>query len=121
MTRDNRNKKVVIADDNREICRLVSDILERSGYSVDMVHDGYQLLSYLETNSPTLIILDLMMPEKSGLSILGTIKQIAPYSRIIIYTGYDEYANSVYARSADRFLIKGSNIEKLVAAVEELA
>lgn len=121
MNKSVKNKKVVIADDNEEVCMLVADILMHSGYSVDIVHDGYQLLSYLETNNPSLIILDLMMPEKSGLSILGTIKQIAPYSRIIIYTGYDEYENSVYARSVDRFLVKGANIEKLVEAVDELA
>ena len=115
------NKKVVIADDNKEICMLVSDILGQSGYSVDKVYNGYELLSYLETNNPAVIILDLMMPEKSGLSILGTIKQIAPYTRIIIYTGYEEYENSVYARAADRFLTKGIDIDDLVNAVNELA
>ncbi len=117
----NKNTKIVIADDNKEICSLVSDILGQSGYAVDMVHNGYELLSYLEVNNPAVIILDLMMPEKSGLSILGTIKQIAPYTRIIIYTGYEEYANSVYARAADRFLVKGVDIDDLVNAVNELA
>lgn len=117
----NKNRKIVIADDNNEICALVADILSQSGYSVDAVHNGYELLSYLEANNPAVIILDLMMPEKSGLSILGTIKQIAPYTRIIIYTGYGEYENSVYARAADRFLVKGVDVDALVNAVNELA
>ncbi|MDD3089710.1 MAG: response regulator [Candidatus Omnitrophica bacterium] len=114
-------KLVVIADDNKEICELVVDILQHDGHVVDMVHDGYQLLAYLEKKNPAVIILDLMMPEKSGLSILSTIRQIAPYSRIIIYSGYEEYQHSVYGRSADRFLVKGSDIEKLIEAVNELA
>lgn len=114
-------RKVVIADDNKEICELVIDILRDEGYDVDAVYNGYQLLSYLETNSPAVIILDLMMPEKDGISILDTLKQLCPYTRIIIYTGYQEYENSVYARTADRFLVKGGSIEELIVAVQEFA
>ena len=115
-----RRKKVVIADDNKEICELVSDLLNDVGYAVDSVYDGYELLAYLEKNNPTVIILDLMMPNKDGMSILGTLKQVSPLSRIIIYTGYQEYANSVYARTADRFLIKGSSMNELLKAVKDL-
>jgi CheY-like chemotaxis protein len=115
-----RRTKIVIADDNREIRDLITDILCSAGYSVDSVSNGYELLSYLESNNPSVIILDLMMPEKSGISILNTLKQISPYSSIIIYTGYQEYRDSVYARTADRFLVKGKDVEELLGAVEEL-
>jgi CheY-like chemotaxis protein len=112
--------RIVIADDNKEMCELVVDILGDKGYEVDSVYNGYELLSYLEKNNPSVIILDLMMPEKDGLSILNTLKQICPYSRIIIYTGYQEYENSVYARTADKFLVKGGSLEDLVEAVGDL-
>jgi DNA-binding NtrC family response regulator len=115
-----QQRKVVIADDNKGICDVVKSILGDEGYEVDMVHNGYELLAYLENNNPSIIILDLMMPAKNGLSVLGTVKQIAPYSRIVIYTGYQEYENSVYARTADRFLVKGESMEDLVKAVGEL-
>lgn len=117
----NQPGKIVIADDNVEICDLIKDILKGVGYDVDAVHNGYELLAYLETNNPRVIILDLMMPEKDGMSILGTLREISPLSRIIIYTGYAEYQNSVYARTADRFLVKGASIEGLIKAVEELS
>ena len=117
----NQQGKIVVADDNLEICDLLKDILKGFGYDVDAVHNGYELLSYLETNNPKIIILDLMMPEKDGMSILGTIKEVSPLSRIIIYTGYSEYQNSVYARTADKFLVKGASIEGLIKAVEELS
>ncbi|MFH1305981.1 MAG: response regulator [Candidatus Omnitrophota bacterium] len=115
-----RRKKIVIADDNRGMCETVSDFLTGSGHKVDAVYNGYELLTYLKTNTPAIIILDLMMPEKSGLSIFNTLKQVSPYSRIIIYTGYEKYRNSVYARAADRFLVKGDSLEGLLRAVEEL-
>ncbi|MFQ5952127.1 MAG: response regulator [Candidatus Omnitrophota bacterium] len=116
-----KHRKVVIADDNKRICDVVKGILGEEGYEVDAVYNGYELLAYLENNNPSIIILDLMMPEKNGLSVLSTIKQMSPYSRIIIYTGYQEYENSVYARTADRFLVKGGNLDNLVQVVEELA
>ena len=114
-------RSVVIADDNKEISELIVDILTKFGYKVDSVYNGYELLSYLQNKSPSIIILDLMMPEKDGLSILGTLKQVSPYSRIIIYTGYQDYQNSVYARTADRFVVKGNSMNELIEAVKELS
>jgi len=121
ITQMNQQVKVVIADDNVEICELIKDILNGFGFDVDAVHNGYELLAYIENHNPKVIILDLMMPEKDGMSILGTLKQVSPLSRIIIYTGYSEYQNSVYARTADRFIVKGASIEGLVKAVKELS
>ena len=114
-------KRIVIADDNKELCNLIMDVLSGHGYEVDSVYNGYELLAYLKDLNPDVVILDLMMPEKDGLSIFDTIKQLSPYSRIIIYTGYQEYQDSVYARRADRFLIKGADVDSLVSAVNELA
>ena len=115
-----QGSKIVVADDNQELCELVTDLLGVHGHSVDTVNDGYELISYLEKNNPSIVILDLMMPEKGGISIFDSIKQLSPYSRIIIYTGYQEYEGSIYARNADRFLVKGTNVQDLVNAVSEL-
>jgi len=112
--------KIVIADDNRELCDVIIRILAGTGYEAEAVYNGYELLHYLENNNPAVIILDLMMPEKDGLSIINTLKQVSPYSRIIIYTGYQEYEKTIYARIADRFLVKGTDMKELVSAVGEL-
>ena len=116
-----KSQRVVIADDNHEMCELVTDILADHGYEVDSVHNGYELLDYLQENNPKVIILDLFMPEKDGISILGTLKEIVPYSKIIIYTGHDYYENSVYAKTADRFVSKTASVKELIEAVKELA
>jgi DNA-binding response OmpR family regulator len=115
------DRTVIIADDNPQIREILTDTLVDMGYKADSVGDGYELLAYLESNNPSVIILDMMMPEKSGASIFDTIKQMSPFSRIIIYTGHVEYSTSIYARRADRFLVKGANLDELLEAVKELA
>ncbi|MDP8299209.1 MAG: response regulator [Candidatus Tantalella remota] len=116
-----KSQSVVIADDNLEMCELVTDILTDQGYEVDSVHNGYELLDYLQTKTPKVIILDLFMPEKDGISILGTLKVISPYSGIIIYTGHEYYENSVYAKTADRFVSKTASVKDLIEAVKDLS
>ena len=58
-------KKIVVAEDNRELCDLLRTILEGEGYAVDFVHDGFSLVAYLkETQDIDAVILDLIMPER---------------------------------------------------------
>jgi len=113
-------KQIVIADDNRELSDLIVDIMKQEGYDTSQVYDGYELISFLEKNNPSLVILDLMMPEKDGISILDTIRQLVPNLKVVIYTGYQEYEKSVYARSADKFIVKGGSITELINAIKDL-
>ncbi len=115
-----KNAFIIIADDDEKIRLTLIDILKETGYRVDAVKDGYELLANLKTKSPNIIILDLMMPEKDGIEILSSIKIISPDTKIIIYTGFKKYENSIYARSADKFLLKGESPVKLLQAISNL-
>ncbi len=53
--------KVLIADDERDICEAVSKLVERAGHSCYVVHDGLLALEAFERESPDLVILDVMM------------------------------------------------------------
>ncbi|MBI4398631.1 MAG: response regulator [Candidatus Omnitrophica bacterium] len=122
LPRDLRKKvKVVVADDNPGICRTLQDILSEKEYEVDTVKNGYELIAYLRENSPRVVILDLMMPEKDGTEVFNTIRNIQSGAKIIIYTGFHRFENSPYAKNAERFLIKDENPEKLIQAIEELS
>ncbi len=113
--------KIVIADDNPNICSTLKDILTEKEFWVETVKNGYELLLNLRKGPAQIIILDLVMPAKDGIEILSTIKSIAPKAKIIIYTGFKKYENSVYAGIADKFLLKGENPEKLLEAIQDLA
>lgn len=119
MSEDKR--KIILAEDNRELCDILKIILEGEGYKVDFVHDGFTLISYLKENQDVdVIILDLIMPEKGGISIFNTVRSVSPASKLIIYTGYSSYEHSVFARSADAFVNKTDGAEKLLEILEKL-
>ncbi len=110
-----KNKKIVIADDNRELCDVLQTILSGEGYSVETVNDGFSLIDYLkETQDVDVVILDLIMPEKDGISIFNTIRSISPASKLIIYTGYTSYQHTVFAKEADAFINKADGAQKLL-------
>jgi DNA-binding NtrC family response regulator len=114
-------KRIVIAEDNLDLCDLLSTILTDEGYKVDFVHDGFALVAFLKENQDIeVIILDLIMPEKGGTSIFDTIRSISPASKIIIYTGYTSYKHSVYAREADAFIDKAESPEHLIDTIRKL-
>ncbi len=116
-----KKTEIVIADDDADICRTLKDLLIEKEYLVEAVKNGYELLSYLKKKYADIIILDLMMPEKDGVEIISAVKDIAPYARIVIYTGFSKYSGFPFVELADRFLLKNENPEKLLLALEELS
>ncbi len=121
MNEDQNQKKIVVADDSREICEVLKTILEGEGYKVDYVHDGFSLIAYLKENQDIdAVVLDLIMPEKGGISIFDTVRSVSPASKLIIYTGYTSYKDSIFARKADAFINKTDGAEKILEALKEL-
>jgi len=113
--------KIVIADDNPNVRESLRDILNEKGYSIEVVNDGFELLSFLKRSPADLIILDLMMPQKDGVETLFSIKTLWPKIKVIIYTGFKRYENSICAYTADKFLLKGGSFEELLKAIKELS
>ena len=112
--------RIVIADDNANIRLTLRDILTEHAYVVDTVKNGYELIAYLRTSEPDIIILDLMMPEKDGIEVFDCLKCLRPEIKIIIYTAFHRYADSQYARLASKFILKDAPPQDLLEAIEEL-
>jgi DNA-binding NtrC family response regulator len=112
--------KILIADDNRDMCTSLQDILTHKGYIVESVNDGYELLAYFKIKKADILILDLMMPGRDGLEMLAPIKSILPDMKVIIYTAFQRYERSSCRTEADRFLLKTAGADKLCEAIEEL-
>lgn len=97
--------------------------MEAAGYEVLTAHDGNEGVMKIERDAPDLVLLDLVMPRRSGFSVLDSIvshKRRAP--RIIMVTGNSEpkYRELALDRGVDLFIPKPYQIEDLVQAVNQL-
>jgi two-component system response regulator CpxR len=68
--------RILIVDDDRALCRLLADYLQREGFAVDLAHDGETALTHLRNPAerPDLLILDVMMPGRDGLDTLRELR-----------------------------------------------
>ena len=113
--------KVLIADDNAGQRNVLDLVLSADGYHVDAVQDGREALTYLKTNTPDLIILDVLMPHFSGLEVCGRAKRVPRLKHVpvIILTSLqdEETLASAEMARADRLMIKplsGKNLRSIV-------
>ncbi|MBU0570569.1 MAG: response regulator [Candidatus Omnitrophica bacterium] len=114
-------KKIVIAEDNKDIRELIQRALENVGYEVGAVEDGFALIAYLKANQDIdAVILDLVMPERGGVSVFDTVHSVSPASKIVIYTAYADYKDSVYGKKADAFVEKTEGVGKITQTLKEL-
>lgn len=113
-------KRVLIIDDDPEIADSIRLALETTGYGVQTARDGSAGLALAERTNPDLIILDMMMPKRSGFLVLETLRQTQKTpSRIIMITANEgnrhlEYANEL---GVDEYIRKPFPMEVLIEAV----
>jgi DNA-binding NtrC family response regulator len=97
------SKRILVVDDEYEICRVLSEYLEEQGYDVKMGRDGEQAITLADEFEPDLIFLDMKMPEITGLEALEFIREKHPRMKVVMITGVDD---SKLARKA---LLLGAN------------
>jgi len=80
-------KKILIVDDDEEICDELSEILRGERFQVEAVYDGLKASPMIEKSGYNLILLDLKLPNLSGFELLKMIRQKKILSRVLILTG----------------------------------
>jgi len=80
--------RVLICDDEPDIRLLFRTAFEREGAVVDEAGDGDECLAVAEANPPDVIILDLMMPKRDGLSTLPALRRRCPQSAVVVVTAH---------------------------------
>ncbi len=67
--------KLLLIDDDQELCQLINEYLTAEGFDVDMAHDGEQALEQVNSGHYAAIILDVMLPKRSGFDVLKAVRQ----------------------------------------------
>ncbi|GAB6161618.1 hypothetical protein JCM12298_07770 [Desulfothermus naphthae] len=123
-------KRIILVDDDQDFCEILKTKLEKKGFSVELAYDGAQGLEKIKANPPDIVILDVMMPKKSGLDVCKELKSDPAYKEIPIimltavaehigettYTQYD-----AMGMEAEDYIPKGPDCtEKVINSVMEL-
>jgi two-component system, OmpR family, alkaline phosphatase synthesis response regulator PhoP len=118
-------RRILVADDEPHIGRIIQLKLESAPYDVDLVGDGRTALSRIQTDEPIdLVLLDIMMPYLSGLDVLAEMKKL-PHRKdlpVIILTakGQDADRERALELGADDFLTKPFSPNKLLSRIDEI-
>src|SRR5256884_712784 len=114
------NHHVLIIDDERPVLMTLEALLKRHGYHVDTAPTAAQGLKLLKSKSPTLVLLDLRLPDADGLEMLDRIKSEVPKVQVIILTAHDSLHNAIESikRGAFHFISKPYAPEELLSLVE---
>jgi two-component system response regulator RegX3 len=110
--------RILVVEDEISLADTVRYNLEREGYDVAVATDGRQALERLRDGHPGLVILDLMLPEMSGLDVCRQIRQISDVP-IVMVTAKDSEADKVAGLEigADDYVTKPFSIRELVSRV----
>jgi DNA-binding response OmpR family regulator len=116
-------KRILLVDDDREIVESMRFALETAGYEIIVARDGNQGLALAEREDPDLVILDMMMPKRSGFLVLEKLRRTRPVPlRIIMVTANEGSRHKAYAEmlGVDDYIRKPFAIDRLLDSVERI-
>ena len=115
------NRRILIIDDERPILLTLEALLGRHGYQPQTAATAAYGLRALKESSPSLVLLDLQLPDAEGLQMLEQIKRDHPETQVIILTAHDSLNNAIESikRGAYHFISKPYAPEELLSLVEK--
>ncbi len=114
--------KILLAEDEVDLSNALTAIIESQNYEVDQAFDGQEALMYLDYQEYDLIILDIMMPKKTGLEVLEETRRKGNTAPILILTAKDTTEDVVEGlnKGADDYLTKPFEMKELIARLNAL-
>jgi two-component system response regulator VicR len=111
-------KRILIAEDDRALSRVLSDNLTFCGFEVEAVDDGSEVIGRVRSFSPDLVLLDVMLPRQDGFELCGLIRQ-GGRTPVIMLTARDQKADKLRGLElgADDYITKPFDFEELHARV----
>jgi two-component system, OmpR family, response regulator len=109
---------LLIVDDDKELCALLSKLMGRHGYRVSIAHDGNEMTQVLKTSRVSLVILDLMLPGEDGLVLCRRLRATSTLPIIMLTAMADEVDRIIgLEMGADDYIAKVANPRELLARV----
>ncbi len=114
--------RILIAEDERPLARALIKVFEKNNYSADAVHNGEDVLIYLDGGNYDVVILDIMMPKMDGITALKMIRRSGNRIPILMLTAKSEIDDKVLGldSGANYYLTKPFDTKELLAAVRAI-
>ncbi len=114
-----QKEKILVVDDEKNICDLLRMYLEKEGYSVVMAHNGIDAVSMFNSENPDLVLLDIMLPQLDGWQVCREIRKTSE-KPIIMLTAKDEVFDKVLGLElgADDYVTKPFDTKEIIARIK---
>jgi two-component system response regulator (stage 0 sporulation protein F) len=113
-------KKILVVDDEENICALYKEELEDMGYEVTTAHDGVSALAALEERHFDLVTLDMRMKGMDGIETLRKMKERNSSLPIVISSAYEGYKNDFGSWASDAYIVKSADTAALRDTVKKI-
>jgi DNA-binding response OmpR family regulator len=120
-----QGKRILLVDDDNDILSSLQAAFEPTGATIDMASNGNKAVELAEKNPPDLVVLDMMLPGRSGFLVLEKIKAKRPRNSkpfVIMITGNQGARHKMFAETlgVNEYFNKPVKLDKLIAAAEKL-
>lgn len=114
-----QKEKILVVDDEKNICDLLRIYLEKEGYAVVMAHNGVDAVSLFSSENPDLVLLDIMLPQLDGWQVCREIRKFSE-KPIIMLTAKDEVFDKVLGLElgADDYVTKPFDTKEIIARIK---
>ena len=114
-----KNGKILVVDDDKNICELLRLYIEKDGFDVVLAHDGKKAVELNDTTTPDLILLDIMLPELDGWQVCREIRKKSKVP-IIMLTAKGEVFDKVLGLElgADDYVVKPFEAKEVIARIK---
>ena len=116
------DKKILIVDDDPEVLESINQALQAEGALTQTCTDGNSAVRICEVDPPELVVLDMMLPKRSGFLVLEKIKALTSSPRVIMVTANEGRRHQQYAEAlgVDGYLLKPVRLERLITLAQDL-
>jgi DNA-binding response OmpR family regulator len=117
-----RDRKILVVDDDPDVLSAIDQALQSEGALTQTCGDGNSAVRICEADPPDLVVLDMMLPRRSGFLVLEKIKRLENPPKVVMVTANEGRRHQQYAEAlgVDGYLLKPVPLEKLIALAQEL-
>ena len=112
--------KILVIDDDKALRLLYQSELTGQGYQVDTAATGQEALDLFAPGHYEVAVVDIEMPDISGLDLIGRLRELAPGTALILNSAYSTYKADFKSWMADGYIVKSSDLTPLTEKIKEL-